>query len=108
MISEVILEAADVPATHRDEIVLPPLDVEHSPLHRGVVGLDLSVLLFGRIGEHVVGDLQQGLFLSRRIESDEVCEGESACNASEVIWTECRPSYSPRYKSPQRYNCSNP
>ena len=59
--------AADVAGTHSHEIVLPPLDVEHSPLHRGVVGLDLSVLLFGRVGEHVVGDLQQGLFLSKRI-----------------------------------------
>lgn len=67
MISEVVLAAADVAATHRDEIVLPPLDVEHGPLHRGVVGLDLSVLLFGGVREHVVGNLQQGLFLSRRI-----------------------------------------
>jgi hypothetical protein len=57
MISEVVREAADVSATHRDEIVLPPLDVEHGPLHRGVVGLDLSVLLFGGVGEHVVSDL---------------------------------------------------
>jgi hypothetical protein len=67
MISEVVREAADVSATHRDEIVLPSLYVEHCSLHRSVVGLDLSVLLFSWVGEHVVGDLQQGLFLSRRI-----------------------------------------